>query len=815
MLKRLFSFIVFILCMPFCSYAQRATISGLIRDEQSKGMPGVTIAVVGTADGTATNDKGYYILDVPAEKNIVVIFSALGYEKQRRILLLRSGQNYTQDILMKASLMDTVVITERRKRYEDAAIEIKSGELYKLPGENSIEKALKTFTGSNNELTNQYSVRGGNYDENLVYVDGFEIYRPFLVRAGQQEGLSFVNPDLASSVNFSVGGFQAIYGDKLSSVLDVKYKTPDHFAGSVMASLLGFSLHLEGASKNKKLTYLIGAREKSNQYLLQSQPTKGVYNPSFTDVQGVLNYKFNDRWQMELIANYARNRFTFYPQTETTTFGLVNQAYQLDVYYNGGEIDQFDSRFAGFSTTYTSRDKHSKIKLLLSGFQTNEQETYDISGEYLLGLLQTDLGKKNFGQVQAALGTGLVHDYTRDFLKANVGNAALHGTYEGNKHFLQYGVDVNYVSINDNLHEWERRDSAGFSQPYDPYNLNMSTYYNAIANLNYIRISGYIQDNIRFSDSVKFTGSIGARFNYNFLNKEFVVSPRIQLGYKPEWKKDVVFRFAAGIYAQPTFYREMRDFNGNLNTNVNAQKSYHIVLGSDYNLKVNNRPFKITTELYYKGLWDLIPYQYDNIQVRYYGRNDAVGYVYGGEMRIYGDLIKGATSWLSIGLMKAAYDIKDDKIVQKSVAGVDSNTIYPGYIPLPNDQRFNIGLYIEDYLPHNKNFKVHLSAILSGGLPFGPPNAPLYADTLRMPSYKRVDVGFSALLLDGAKKNRPVHSFFRNINSIWASLEVFNLLGIQNTLSYTWIQDQTSGRTFAVPNHLTSRLLNIKLLFRF
>jgi hypothetical protein len=798
----------------FVATAQMATISGYVKDDRDTALDLVTVAIKNSAIGTSTDREGHYKLEIKAGRNIPLVFSFIGYEPITKYITANPGEHIELDVKLKTDsrTLGTVEITSNTDRDAGSTyIDVRKVHYMPTTG-GGIEDILKTLVGSNNELTSQYNVRGGNYDENLVYVNDFEIYRPFLVRSGQQEGLSFVNPDLAEGVNFSVGGFQAKYGDKMSSVLDVTYKRPKRFAGSVMASLLGASLHLEGASKNEKLTYLFGARQKTNQYLLQAQPTKGVYNPSFTDIQALVNYRFNKKWEVEAIGNYARNRFNFVPEEATSSFGLVNKAYQLRVFFDGSEIDQFDSRFAGVSTTYRPNDK-LKLKLLASGFQTNEFETYDIGGEYLLGELETDLSKENFGQIKTYLGTGIIQDHARNYLKVNVGNLAHRGSYSAGKHFVQWGADVNITNIADQLHEWERRDSSGFTQPYDTSSLRMMNLYSASANLNYSTLSGFVQDNFRFNDSLDLTMSIGARFNYDELNHEFIASPRLQAAYKPrKWKRDMVFRAAAGVYAQPPFYREMRDLQGNLNTDLKAQKSYHMLLGSNYNFKVLNRPFKFTTELYYKHLWDVVPYIFDNVRIRYYGQNEATAYAYGGEVRLYGDIVKGATSWISIGVMKTSEYLTDSNY--HKVGGGDS-TVNPGYIPRPADQRFMIGMYFEDYIPRHPSYKAHINLMYATGLPIGPPSAPRYADTLRLPDYKRVDIGFSALLLDGAKKERPYHSFFKNISSIWASIEVFNLLGIQNTLSYTWIQDQSSGKTFAVPNRLTSRLINVKLLFNF
>ncbi len=797
------SSLILLILIPCCVYAQHGTISGKVKDETGHAIEQVTVAAEGTSIGTHTDAKGYYTLEVPAGKKLDIIYSFVGYQAKLKTVSLSAGQYENVDIILKTESKSLIGVEVKaaREKSDPFGIQLNTSKLKEIVTPvDPITAMIKTYVGSHNELTSQYSVRGGNYDENLVYVNDFEVYRPFLVRSGQQEGLSFVNSDLVSNVSFSVGGFQARYGDKMSSVLDVTYKTPTQFAGSVMLSMLGANLHLEGISKNKKLTYLVGVRQKSNQYILQAQPTKGVYNPSFTDIQALVDYKFNAKWDMEVIANYARNRFTFEPEDQTTSFGVLNQAYQLRVFYTGNEIDQFDSRFGGISTTYHPNDR-LKLKFLVSGFQTNEQQTYDISGEYLFGELQTDLSKQNFGQIVAALGTGIIQDYTRDYLNINLGNAGFRGSYDAGNHFIQWGLDANITSINDNLHEWERRDSAGFTQPYGD-TLKMAYYYNSSATFNYARYDGFIQDNFRFRDSLRITGSAGVRFNYSSLNNELIISPRLQLAYKPLWERDVVFKFATGLYAQPPFYREMRDFEGNVNTNLKAQKSYHTVLGADYNYKLYDRPFKVTAELYYKNLWDIDPYTYDNVSIRYTAKNDAVGYIYGGELRLYGDIVKDATSWISIGLMKAEQKLTD-------------NSSFTGYFPLPSDQRFMLGMYFEDYLPRNKNFKMHLNVLYATGLPVGPPSLPIYDNSLRIPDYKRVDIGFSALLLDGTRRDHHAHSYFNNLKSIWASLEVFNLLDIQNTLSYTYIQDQTTNKIFAVPNRLTSRLLNLKVVVLF
>ncbi len=814
---------LFLLCclisLSAAAQSLNGTITGKVLDADGTPLLSVSVGVKGSALGTKSDENGNYSLAVPTDKSFVLVFSSVGYKTKQLAKRVNVNQILRLTVSLDKKVTTIKTVTKKGENVRNTAgmvrIDPKQAEVLPTPI-GGIEGLLKIFVGSRNEMTSQYSVRGGNYDENLVYINDFEVYRPFLVRSGQQEGLSIINADLTSGVAFSTGGFQSKYGDKMSSVLDITYKKPTEFAGSVQLGLLGVNAHLEGTGLGDKMTYLVGVRQKSNQYLLQAQQTQGVYNPTFTDIQTFVNYKWNDKWQSDIFLNYARNRFEFKPESSTQSFGLVNQAFQLRMFYEGSETDKFDSRYGGIKFTNTPNNRIS-LKFLASGFQTREQETFDIIGEYLLGEIETDLGKDNFGQLKYAIGTGIIHEYARNYLDINVGNIGHKGAYDGGKHFLQWGANAELVSINDKLHEWEVRDSAGFSQPNNDTIIELNNFYRSAQNFNYQRYTAYIQDNIAF-DSIGMILTAGIRANYNQLNNELLISPRLQLSYRPrQWANDVVFRAASGLYHQPPFYREMRDLDGQVNKNLKAQKSFHALAGFDYNFAgISQRPFKLTAELYYKKMWDIVPYEFDNVRIRYFGDNLSHGYAYGTEFRLYGDIVKDAESWVSVGFMKTAEDIENDVINVPSVlTGEDSTTIYPGYIPRPTDARFNFGLFFSDYLPRNKNFKLHLSGLYSTGLPFGPPDETRYADTLRAPSYRRVDVGFSALLLDGANKQRPYYSFFKNFKSIWLSLEVFNLLAIRNTISYQWIQDQTSGRTYAIPNRLTARLLNARMIVKF
>lgn len=787
--------------------AQTGKLTGTIFNDYGYAVSEATIEIQGVDADAYADSMGNFELEVPANKALKLTITALGYEPEYKTVTVKDDRPFHINIAMRslANVLDEHVFT-RKSRGEVGKIEFDM-ENYGLRPDPSggVEGMLKILVGSKNELSSQYAVRGGNYDENLVYINDFEIYRPFLVSNGQQEGLSVINPDMTQRVAFSVGGFQARHGDKMSSSLDITYKQPKKFAGSFMASLLGAQGHIENVSKDGKLYYMIGIRNKTNQYLLQSQPTKGQYNPSFLDGQVVVGYRFNPKWETEFIGNYSRNRFSFIPETRTEFFGLLNEAYSLTSQYEGSELDQFDAMFGGWSLTYKP-NKKTQLKLMVSGFQTNEFETYDLSQTYLLSAIETDLGK-SVGDVLYSLGSGTIINHARNYLQASVLNIGHIGSYNAGKHFIEWGASVQAVQVWDKLKEWEYRDSAGYSQPHNPTAATMYYSYNAENELSYQRITAFIQDNIVLNEDNNMVLNIGVRANYSLLNKEMLLSPRIQYSFKPNWgdENNIVLRLASGLYSQPPFYREMRDFDGPLNTELKAQKSWHIAGGFDWNFVAwNQRLFKFTGEVFYKSLWDLTPYEYDNVRIRYYPNNTAVGYTYGGEVRLFGELAKDAESWVSMGFLKT-----ENKFLKP-------DGTYSEYIPRPTDQRFTFGMYFSDYLPRNKNFKVFLNMMYSTGLPYNMPGKafePGYQ--IRIPDYKRVDIGFAALLLDGKRNSRPAYSLFSYFDDVWLSLEVFNLLGNRNTLSYDWIQPLDSEALFLVPNRLTNRLINVKLAFRF
>lgn len=788
--------------------AQVATVKGKVTSELLDQID-ITIINLNNKERLKVDSTGEYLIQIEPNKKVSLKIIASGYESEFVNVTLQDNEIYERDVVLKTLLesMEGTTITDQSFRGEAGQVRIDVSKAFLNPGPNTgIEGLLKIFTGDNNEMTSQYKVRGGNYDENLVYVNDFEIYRPFLVRTGQQEGLSFINADLTDGVNFSVGGFQSKYGDKMSSVLDVTYKKPKKFGGSAMASLLGAQMHLEGITKNKKFSYLFGARQKSNQYFLQSQPTKGQYNPTFTDIQLLLNYKVSETISMEILGNYARNRFTFQPESSESAFGYFNNVFNLETNFKGNEIDQFDSRFVGYALTFRPNIA-TRLKIQASAFQTNEKEAYDINGLYDLYAVESDMGKSSFGENKYSLGSGEIHDYARNSLKANVYNLAHKGYYNKNAHALAWGVEAMFFQVTDKMLEWQRRDSAGYSQPFDPNAILMNRFVNANNDLSYQKYSAFIQDNIIMGKDKNVTLNIGSRFTYTTYNKEFLVSPRLQLSWAPvKGNNNIIYRLSTGYYSQPAFYREMRDANGVLNLDVKAQKSYHTAVGFDWNFKMwDDRPFKLTAEVYYKKLWDIIPYEYDNVRIRYAADNNGEGYAYGGEVRLFGNLVKDAESWISVGLLKTENKIFDQNTGEWS-----------DFLARPTDQRATFGMFFSDYLPRNKNFKAFVNMMYSTGLPFSPPGKSLDPSyQLRVKDYKRVDIGFAALLVDGAKKGEYNSNILNKFESIWLSLEIFNLLGIQNVISYQWIQDFNSDRIYAVPNRLTSRLINVKLAVKF
>ncbi|MEM9990540.1 MAG: TonB-dependent receptor plug domain-containing protein, partial [Bacteroidota bacterium] len=688
--------------------------------------------------------------------------------------------------------------------------------------------ALGTTSGTGGELSSQYNVRGGNYDENLVYVNDFEIYRPQLIRAGQQEGLTFPNIDLIQSLSFSSGGFEAKYGDKMSSVLDIKYKLPDEFKASLSGSFLGGSAHLEGSlGDSLKFRYLLGARYKTTRYLLGSLDVSGEYQPNFTDIQAYVTQDISTEWQLGILANYNRSVYDFIPQSRETGLGLVNFALQLTSVFEGREIDEFTTQMGGVSLTYLPRRDRNPlfVKLLVSNFQSLEQENFDIIGRYSLQEIEADLGSESFGDVANVLGTGTQQQFVRNTLLANVSTAELKGGWElqvndnedddqvESTHFLQWSLQGKYEQIDDRLNEWERLDSAGYSLPFDTSAVQVFRTLKTENQLESARFSAYLQDTYTFrQDSIaELRFSLGVRATYWSLNEEFNLSPRAQLLYKPlKSGKDIAFRLAGGLYVQPPFYRELRNIEGEVNTNLLSQKSAHIVGGLtwDFGPAKNPTKFRFISEVYYKQLWDLVSYDIENVRIRYAGENNATGYVTGLDLRLNGEFVPGAESWFNLSFLRA----------REALNGVEHRVREPGMlegevvqdVPRPSDRLMNFSVFFQDYLPNNERAKMNLNITVGSGLPYGLlGNNTVYRNTYRFAAYHRVDVGFAYAFWDrNLRKRKPNHPL-RFTESAWLSLEIFNLMQVQNVASNTWVKT-IFERQYAIPNYLTTRRINLR-----
>ncbi|HVA98835.1 MAG TPA: TonB-dependent receptor, partial [Bacteroidia bacterium] len=615
----------------------------------------------------------------------------------------------------------------------------------------------------------------------------------------------------------------------MSSVLDVKYRRPRKFAGTASGSLLGGSLHLEGASDNYRFTWILGVRQKNTQYLLNSLDTKGSYLPSFTDVQTYLTYDLSDKWELDFLGNFSRNKYLTIPQSRSTSFGTINEALDLQVYFGGQEVDQFEAGTGALSLIYHPNEQ-TNVKFIVSGYKDIEDVTYDILGQYYINQLETDLSNPNFGQVAYNIGTGSFLNHARDFLNATIYSFANKGTINYGKNQFLWGITDKIEYVTDQMKQWNFIDSAGFSLPQNPSNeINLQNVVNASNSLLNNDIEGYVENvwTKQLNDTSHITLTAGIRSNYLSSNNQNVISPRVTFSYKPKWKKDILFRASSGFYYQPPSFQEMLNFNGVLNTDLKAQQSIHFVLGSDLNFKAWQRPFKFSAEAFYKALNYLDPYEINDVNIQYFGNNAAKGYSAGIDMKVSGEFVRTLQSWASLSIMQTreesatySYFTYYNSNGQEIIPGYTYNNIptdsvkhNPGYIPRPTDQLVTFGLFFQDYLPTLPDFKMHLSLIFGSSLPFGPPDNLRYKDTLRMPPYRRVDLGFSYQILKAGRKLSP-HNAFNYIKSAWIGLEVFNILDINNTISYTWITDVT-GREYAVPNYLTSREVNLRLVIGF
>ena len=813
-----------LLCfLPLFSHAQNALVEGYVTDENGQGIALVSVGVVNLEKpiGTSTAENGYFSLAVPAGIELELLFSHTSYQAYRqKIKLQEKEKKQLRPVLQAATVQMEEVSVQGERQRNNAYVHLSPLEGQTLPGiTGGVEGLVMSLPGvnNNNELSSQYSVRGGNFDENLVYVNGVEIYRPFLTRSGEQEGLSFVNPDLVQTLTFSSGGFDARYGDKMSSVLDIRYKQPQEFGGSVGLSFMGGHLHLEGASKNKKFTYLAGLRQKNSQLVLKKLDKTGQYKPSFTDFQLLLSYQADAKNKLELLGNIAHNRYKFTPKSQQTKFGTSGNTKSFWVDFDGFEIDRFTTYFGALTWTHQA-SAHSRHSLTASFFNTVERENFDIEGYYRLSETMSDHnGQAVEGDV---LGTGHYMDHARNYLNGIISALDYAGRQQTSVAHVQWGFKYQYEDIIDHLDEWHMEDSAGYNLPLPPQNPPgeenpleppaLQNVYKANHHTVSHRFNAFAQAKFDFNTQERYVLDAGIRFSYWTLNQEFTWSPRLNLNIKPDWKREVHFRLAVGQYVQPPFYKEMRDLYGHLNKKVKAQKSIHAVFASDLYFKWWNRPFKFTAEAYYKYLYDLNPYEIDNVRIRYMANNNGKGYAAGVDLRLDGEFVPGVNSWVSLSFMNT----------RENIAYYDAEGIkhYSGWVPRPTNQLFSLNLYVQDYLGKKKNFKLYLNAVYATGLPSGDSKrledpSLLKGRKTRLPDYKRVDVGLSCLLKGKDRQLSPKNPL-GYLKDIWLTLELFNMFQMRNTISYMWIPT-VDGTSYAIPNTLTPLQVNLKLEITF
>lgn len=799
--KRFYIFVVFLHIVTL-GYAQ-VKIFGKVTDADNQAVEFATVRIGGTATGTTTALDGSYSLTVAEQDTIEVIFSCIGYKEYRQKLVKAKGEiNLNARLFKTARELQDLEITEYKKQTDGMqTLDTEALRLVPNSSGNRVESLLSTFAGvtSKNEMSSQYSVRGGSYDENSVYINGIEVYRPQLVSSGQQEGLSIINGALVGSVNFSTGGFTSEYGDKMSSVLDITYRQPEAFEGEVMASLMGAEAAI--GHNTGKFSQLHGIRFKRNTSLLGSLETKGEYDPTFLDYQTNLRYKINNNWNVSFLGNISSNKYKFTPTTRSTSFGTSQNVKEFTVYFDGKEFDQFETYFGALEINY-ELNQSTGFTFLASGFQTNELVSYDISGEYWLDEAGTNDGENSVG---GEIGVGKYLEHSRNRFKADVFTFGLKGHSSINRHNLGYGMEFRRQKIYDRSSEWELRDSAGYALPNLDNKIEMIYNLTSRHDLTTNKVSWYVQDTYRLLSEIGlFTINGGVRLSYWDFNKEFLASPRVSVGFVPESNNNITLRLAGGLYYQSPFYKEFKetkkDEYGNsyvaLNHNIKSQRSIQLILGGDYTFRAMNRPFKLTAEAYYKNLANLIPYELDNLKIAYTGRNESSGYIAGIDFKFFGQFVPGTDSWVSFSLMKT----------QETLNGVK--------VPRPTDQRYSIGIFINDYFPKIPKLKFSLKGIMSDGFPMTPPHISRDVSYFRAPSYKRLDIGFQYQLVGGNKDGVQAYNFWRHFKSIWIGFDVFNLFDIANVSSYYWVTDVNEIQ-YAVPNYLTGRQFNISLSVAF
>ena len=771
--------------------AQSFVLQGKVMDEEMNPLELATVAVVNQGKISMTNLKGEFSLQLNSSDSVVVRFSMVGYKTKTRVLRRPKGKQTLQIQLYSDNQLSEVTVTEQRRQTGTTEqLDIKNAKGVPSATGNAVEELIQSQAGvsTHSELSSQYNVRGGSFDENSVYINNVEIYRPFLVRSGQQEGLSIINPDMVESIGFSTGGFEAKYGDKMSSALDITYKKPKKFEANVAASLLGASAYV--GFSTKKLSWSNGIRYKTNRYLLGSLDTKGEYSPSFLDYQTYLSYRPNKRWTIDFIGDIADNHYNFTPEDRETKFGTMESVKSFRVYFDGKEKDLFRTFFGTVSITRNFGEK-TKLSLIASAFRTDEQEKYDIQGQYWL--TQTETSEN--------LGVGTYMEHARNYLKANVKSVKLAFSHKAKKHNILAGLTYKMEHITEKSKEYEMRDSSGYNIPHTGENLNMIYTLSARNELDAKRTEAYIQDTYKFSSKGEhtfFTLNYGVRFSHWNFNRESIVSPRASLSIVPAFNHDMTIRLAAGLYYQAPFFKELRDTTtvdgttyATLNQKIKSQRSIHFIAGLDYRFKVNSRPFKFTAEAYYKALANIVPYSVNNVKVVYDASEQCSGHIAGIDFKLYGEFVPGTDSWVSLSLMNTRMNLHGNSI------------------PMPSDQRYSLNLFFTDYFPGTDKWKMSLKLAFADGLPFGPPHRRLDMQPFRAPAYRRADIGMSYRLLNNEKREKK--SIFKNI---WLGVDCLNLLGIDNVNSYYWITDVTNHQ-YAVPNYLTGRQLNGRVLFEF
>lgn len=788
---RQFYITVLLLLCVICVKAQTFTLQGKVTDSNMSPVELATVSVVEQGKMTMTNLKGEFSMQLRSADSVVVRFSMVGYKTKTRVLRRPRGKQTLLIQLFDDNQLAGITVTEKR-RQTGSTQQLETKDMKNSPSVtgNAVEELIQSQAGvsTHSELSSQYNVRGGSFDENSVYINNVEIYRPFLVRSGQQEGLSIINPNMVESIGFSTGGFEARYGDKMSSVLDIKYKKPKKFEANVAANLLGASAYV--GFSTKKFSWSNGIRYKTNKYLLGSLETKGEYDPNFLDYQTYLTYEPSKNWSIEVIGDISENHYNFYPEDRETKFGTLENVKSFKVYFDGQEKDVFRTYFGSLSISRKFGEK-TKLSLIASAFHTNEQEKYDIQGQYWL--TQTETSEN--------LGVGSYMEHARNYLEATVKSVKVALEHKTKKHDIQAGLTYRIENITENSKEYEMRDSSGYSIPHTGEDLYMIYSLKAKNTLDANRLETYIQDTWRFSSKGEhtfFTLNYGIRFSHWNFNKESIVSPRVSLGIVPAFNHNVTMRFATGVYYQAPFYKELRDtstINGityaTLNKKIKSQRSIHFIAGFDYRFKMKDRPYKFTAEAYYKALSNLVPYTVDNVKIVYDASQQCSGHAMGLDLKLYGEFVPGTDSWVSLSLMNTRININGKSI------------------PMPTDQRYSLNLFFTDYFPGTDRWRMSLKLAFADGLPFGAPHRQLDEQPFRAPAYKRADIGMSYRLLNNEKGDRK--SIFKNI---WLGVDCLNLFGINNVNSYYWITDVTNHQ-YAVPNYLTGRQINVKASFEF